>query len=268
MMQEVQEAEGLEAEAGAEVADQFAEADAQADPNEGAEPSIDEVASEMGWVPKDKFKGPADKWKPASQFIRDGKNIQERLSRDVKSLRDTLDTVSKTSGQILADKLQEQHRMLSERYAAAVEKGDPDEAFAAANEIMRVKAAAQPARAAPAPETDAWVSKNSRVMNDPLAAQRALQICDAYARAGQSVPDQLANTEAVMKREFPHLFDDKPAPAVATPGRGLAAPRTGKTAADLPKEARAIAEDMAERGMFPSPDDYARHYFAALAKKG
>lgn len=267
-LQEQQAAEPVE-EASEGVAEQFAAADAAADPNiEEQTPSIEEIAGRMGWVPKDKFRGDEGKWKPADQFIIDGKDIQERQSRELRSIRETLDTVKATNATILAEKLREQHEQLASRYAAAVEKGDPDEAWDAANQIQRLQAAAAAPRAAPAPETQAWVQKNGRVMSDPLAQRRALEVCDAYARAGQSVAEQLSNTEAVMRREYPHLFD-KPAPSVAAPSSRSTAStaKTGKTAADLPKEARAMADELVESGHIPNADAYAKHYFANLAAR-
>jgi hypothetical protein len=273
-MAEDKQAEGLDEEVvkdkSEEVAEQFAEADKQADPNETTV-SVQEIASELGWVPQDKFKGPAEKWKPAEQFIRDGRDIQERSSRELKEIRTTLETIKATSGAIMADKLREQHATLAQQYADAVEKGDPDKAWQAANAISSLQARANTPEpvASPAPETERWVQKNNRIMNDPLAAQRALQVCDAYARAGQPVDQQLSNTEAVMRREFPHLFDDKPAPVVSAPGsRSSAGPAKGpNTAANLPKEAKEYGQDLVDRGLVLNMDAFAKHYFEQSEKR-
>jgi hypothetical protein len=255
---------------GAEVAEQFAEADAKADPSVEA-PSLEDIASQMGWVPAEKFKGPEDKWKPADKFIIDGKEIQERQSRELRSIRETVETMSRTQGAIMIDKLAEQHKELSAKYQSAVENGDPDEAWKAANAIRDLQTKAEPNRPSPAPETVAWVEKHQRVKNDPLAWNRALAVNDAYARSfPQSTPaEQLAYTEQVLKGEYPALFDDKPPAGVNAPAsRNSGAPRsTGKTAADLPKEAKAQADDLVERKLIPSVDAYAKHYFAELEKR-
>jgi hypothetical protein len=261
------------AESGAAVEEQFAAADAAGEPVE--QPSLEQLASEMGWVPQEKFKGPTDKWKPADQFIRDGKDIQERTSRELKGLRETVDTIKLTNSQILIDKLAEQHAELANRYAAAVERGDPDEAWKAANAIQNLQSRAATVNRAPtpsvAPETENWVQRNARLQKDPIAWQRALQICDAYARSNpNSAPiEQLQYTESYLRNEFPHLFDDKGAPSVNSPtSRNSAGAPRGRTASDMPKEARDVAKDMVERGLIPNEDVYARNYFAALAKKG
>jgi predicted ArsR family transcriptional regulator len=256
-------------EQAAAVDQQFAEADAQANPDAETPPSLEDIASKAGWVPQDKFRGPAEKWKPAHQFLLDGADIQQRTSRELRRVTETLDTVAKTTGQIMAERLKEQEQQLLRRHAAAVESGDAKGAFEAATAITDLRAGAQSKPAGPDPETEDWVAKNGRVMSDPLAKQRALEVCNAYAAAGQSVSEQLANTEAVMRREFPHLFDTKGAPQVnGNINRNSApAPKGEKSAKDLPKEARAVADDLVERGLIPSVDSYAKNYFAAEAKR-
>lgn len=250
------------------VEEQFAAADAAADPDIEA-PKVEDIASRMGWVPKEKFKGPEEKWKPADQFILDGHDIQTARSRELKEMRQTLDSVARTSGQIMADKLREQHEALSQKYAAAVEKGDPDEAFAASRDIIALKMQDQPTRQAPAPEAVSWV-ENTKFMKpgtpdfDPVAAQRAIAVCDQYARAGFGPAEQVAKTEAIMRREFPHLFDaGKPPPGVNEPSsRTATSSKRPKGVADLPKEARALAQDWVDRGLIPNLDAYASRYWA------
>jgi hypothetical protein len=46
-------------EQAAAVDQQFAEADAQANPDAETPPSLEDIASKAGWVPQDKFRGPA-----------------------------------------------------------------------------------------------------------------------------------------------------------------------------------------------------------------
>jgi hypothetical protein len=184
-----------------EVENQFAAADEAGDP----EPvQVEDIASRMGWVPKDKFRGPEEKWKPADQFILDGNDIKSAQSRELKEMRQTLDNVARTSGAIMAERLQQQHEALAQRYQAAVEKGDPDEAFALSQEIGHVvaqKRGAGTEQRPPAPEAVSWV-ENTKFMKpgtpdfDPIAAKRAIAICDEYARAGYSPAEQVAKTEA------------------------------------------------------------------------
>jgi hypothetical protein len=257
----------------AEVAEQFQEADQQADPSPPL--SVEEIAARGGWVPQDKFRGPAEKWKPADQFLLDGHEIKDRVSRELKGLRETVDTIKATNSQIMMDKLAQQHAELTRRYAVAVEQGDPDAAWRASEGIRALQSqatsAASPRPAPPAPETESWVQRNSRVQRDPVAWQRALAICDSYARAypNSSPAEQLQYTEQHLQREYPHLFDNKGPANVNAPGsRSTASTPRGKTVADMPKEARETAKDLVERGMIPNEEAYAKHYFEMLAKRG
>jgi hypothetical protein len=269
MADEVQQAEGQQDEQ-QKVEDQFAEADAKGDPN--PEPlSIEELASEQGWVPKDKFKGSEDDWKPAHEFIRAGKDIQKGLKRDLDGVRNTLDTVSKTSAALLAERLAEQRAQLSADFQRANEEGDPDKAWRAANGIMRIDATPLPGQGRPTPPAEAadWAQKNQRIINDPRAAQRAVDLCEPYARANWTAAQQLQAIEPALRQEFPYLFEgmDKGPAGVSAPGSRMnGTQKRGKTAADLPKEARAVAEDYVDRGLIKDVDQYARNYFAVQAK--
>lgn len=260
-------------EKGKEVDEQFAAADAGADPNADppAPPTVEEVAASIGWTPKDKFTGPEDKWKPADKFIIDGRKAERNMKRSLEEMRSTLDTLSKTSGQIMEDKLREQADALAKRYESAVEAGDTKAAAEALRGHDRVLAKAEgkepTARPAPSSETEAWASKNSRVLKDPLAAQRAVQLCEPYAKANYSAADQLAAIDPIMRREFPHLYDDKaPASVEAPRTRSFTQQARGKTAADMPKELREYAEDLKDRGLIKDVEDVARNYFARQAK--
>jgi hypothetical protein len=267
MSEQQQAAEAAEQSTeGADAAEQFQAADQQGDPSPPI--SVEEIAARGGWVPQDKFRGPVDKWKPADQFLLDGHEIKDRVSRELKGLRETVDTIKATNSQIMMDKLAQQHAELTRRYAIAVEQGDPDAAWKAANGIRALQSQADrantPQPVPPAPETESWVQRNSKVQRDPVAWQRALAICDSYARAypGSSPSEQLQYTEQHLQREYPHLFDNKGPANVNAPGsRSTAGAPRGKTPADMPREARETAKDLVERGMIPNEEAYAETLF-------
>ena len=57
-------------------------------PVEPREPTASEIAAELGWKPQDQWTGDPDKWKPADQFIRDGRDIQQTTARELAELMD------------------------------------------------------------------------------------------------------------------------------------------------------------------------------------
>lgn len=227
--------------------------------NDEATP-FDELASKMGWTPKTEFKGDPGNWKSAEQFILDGKDIQRAQSRDLKELRSTVDNIARTSGQILADRIDQEKSRLAEQYAAAVEDGDADKAFKIGTKINNLDSQPQPKGSSP--EVQDWVGRNPWMNADPLAARLAVQTCNEFAHLPQSQQLELAERE--VRRVYPHLFDKgKPPPGVNPPeSRSTSKQKGPKTAADMPREALKVAKDMVERGVIPNVDVYAKNYWA------
>jgi len=270
------DAEGVEKEA-IESEQEVEQQEAETEEEEAPPPSVEDIASKIGWVPKDKFRGDESKWKPADEFIISGRDIQDRTTRELREVRTTLDTIQKTSASIMEQKLREQHEELQSKYETAVAKGDPDEIWKATEELRGVISAREKVfepRHQPAPEADEWTKKNDwfdprSARYDPVAHNRAISICNDYAKAGLGNAEQLAKTEAIIRREFPHLYDDKAPPQVNGPTSRSTAPVSGRTRgyADLPKEAKVMAEDWADRGLIGSKEEYAKHYFEQIARK-
>jgi hypothetical protein len=104
---------------------------APADPPEdnGADHPYAPLAIEMGWVPKDKFQGNPEEWKDPETFIRAGRDIQRDTASQLKSVRATLDTLTKTSASLVEQQVNERVAALREKHAEAVEAGDADQAL-------------------------------------------------------------------------------------------------------------------------------------------
>lgn len=262
------EAETEVEEKSAEVADQFAEADAAADPEPQPQQSVEELASELGWTPKEKFKGDPEKWKPADQFIIDGRKAERNMKRSLEEMRSQMDVIARTNGAIMAEKLQKQQQELAQRYQQAVEAGDPDEAWKAANEIRDLRARAVPQPTAPTGHTVEWAERNPWLKSDPMARARAIEVAEYYARDGQPAEVQTAEAEKVIRREFPHHFSGGEQPASVNGVRSRTVERTprGTTFKDMPKAAQDIATDLKDRGLIDDVNHYARNYFAQAGK--
>lgn len=226
------------------------------------------IAQKMGWVPKDQFRGNPDDWKPAEQYILDGKDIQKATARELKEMRATLDNVSRTSAAILQERIDQERQQLAAEYSRAVEEGDTQKSWEVAQRLQQTqqKAAGPPP---PAPEAVEWAQRNPWFNNDPVAQQLAVQTAEIYARAGKPVHEQLAAAEREVKRYYPQHFEQqRKAPEVNTPGPRTAAPsnRT-KGFADMPRAAQDVAKDMVDRGVIKTVDDYSRNYWATEGNK-
>jgi hypothetical protein len=230
---------------------------------------IEALATELGWAPKDQFRGNPDDWKPADEFIRAGREIQRNLSRDLRGVKETVANMSRTSAALLEQQLERQRAELEARFTSAVEEGDPEAARAARTQIDRLEASA-PTAQAPAPEGQQFAEKHSSWFGkDREATAYAANRCDHYAKMGLSPARQLAAVEQDMKPLFPELFPApaKQPPVVAAPGsRTAATSGRKKSFHDLPAEAQKVAKDMAERTGIKI-EDYVSNYFAQPERK-
>lgn len=242
---------------------------------EGDEPQLDPVesiASELGWMPEDKFKGKKEDWKPAADYIREGKTIQTGMARDLKDVRKQMDTMARTSAAILAERLQAEREKLETAYSQAVEDGDAERARKLGDKIHenegRTKEIQQPNT--PPSESVEWVERNPWFNSHPLARAVALETADRYSRAGKTNAEQLAAAEEEVRRAYPHLFangQQRQAPGVSQPGSRSASPgNRAKGFGDMPKEAQDIAKDMVFRGVITDTDAYVRNYWASEGK--
>ena len=230
---------------------------------------VDELARTMGWRPKEQFKGDPNLWKPAKDYIKAGAEIQRGLSRDLKELRGTVDTMTRTQAAILEQTLAEQRDKLVARYNRAVEDGDAQTSFQVGRQIDNLNGQAQALQPQPQiqpapPEAIDWVERNTWFNQDPLARDLALAVAERYANAGHDAETQLAAAEREVRKLYPHLFGaaSKPPPEVHQPGgRSGSGGRKGSTYADLPLAAKEVARDMAERGVIPNKEAYAIQYW-------
>lgn len=245
--------------------------DAAPEPVEQAEANpVEALASELGWAPKERFKGDPERWKPADEFIRAGRDIQRGLSRDLQDLRGTVDTMSRTSAALLEQQLAAQRAELESRFDAAVENGDGQAARQAREQIDRIEQARPVSPQAPDPAGRSFVERHASWWGkDTEATNYALQRADHYAKMGIAGDRQTKAVEQDMRGIFPDLF---PAPAKAPPSVSAPPSRTAAPASrakgfhDLPQEAQRVARDMKERGVIPDVDAYVKNYFAEKAR--
>jgi hypothetical protein len=232
------------------------------------------LAKSMGWRPKAEFKGDPNLWKPADEYIRAGGEIQRGQSRELKELRSTMDNIARTNAAIVQTTIAAEREKLVAKYNQAVDDGDAQAAFRINQDLNNLNGQAQqlvnPGPPPPPPEAQDWVQRNTWFQRDPLARDLALNVAERYARAGHGTEDQLAAAEREVRKQYPHLFAgaSKPPPGVQQPGgRSGAARKQGSTFADLPTEAKKIATDMAERGVIPDKEAYAKQYWQNAGKR-
>lgn len=251
-----------------------AEEDGQETPNEGEEQQGSEasdedriaesLASELGWSPKDKWRGAEEDWKPARDFLKTTVEVNKARGREIKSLNERVERIARTSTAMAERAAAEERAKWQERHQQAVEENDPKAALEASQHIQRLSA---PQVEAPVQD---FASRNASWFNvDPLATQMAMNVAQIHANKGADAATQVEEAEKAIRKRFPEYFEDeKPAqqpakkPGASVPDSRSAAPAKSRTKgfADLPPEAKDAALDFEKRGR-AKKEDYAKVYW-------
>jgi hypothetical protein len=251
----------------------------QNDPPEDGDPpsapSVEELASRMGWRPKEEYDNPDKPWKPAHEFILFTHELERNRHSEIRGLKSQLDVMAKTTADILKDRLEAQRAELTSKYNELVEEGDAAGAFKVSQRLVDIdRRVAQPQQQGPSPAGQEFAQRNSSWFNvDQAATLRAIEITNRLAAQGKSDEEQLQAAERIVRNEFPEHFTDtrngqRQPPAVHRPGSRSPAPSNRqKTFADIPPENQKVARMMVERGSLSSTDEYLKYYLKNLEGK-
>lgn len=228
-----------------------------------AAPTLEDLARDLGWKPEDEWKGPKDNWTDAATYLRSKVEKGERVYDELRTVKSTVDRISRTTAAITDRAVAEERERLSREFREAVEAGDAEGAFQASQALQRTN---QPATDAdPLAE---FRQRNKWFDEDEEAKAYAIAIGNQLYAKGIAGEQQVAKVEEAVRKRFPEHFDDKPqrpqqrAPVVSTTQSRAArpAPRE-KGPADLPPEAKRAGEDFVRRGRVKDLAEYARYYF-------
>lgn len=240
-------------------------------PNDQPDPIAD-LASEMGWVPQEQFRGNPDEWKPAADFIKAGRDINRSMSRELKGMRDQVERIGRTTSQLIEDKVAERDAYWQGQHAKAVETGNLELAERAIDERLKLKGQPSPAGEPPRdpPETADFKSRNAEWFGkDRLATARAMEIAENLAKLGDDIPTQLREVERAIRKEFPEHFKAAAKPPAQTQTGGTRAAATTSRAkgfADMPPESQKLAKEYETKHGI-KPETFAASYWADQAKR-
>lgn len=235
-----------------------AEGDPQPDP-------IEAIAKEIGWTPKEEFKGDPEKWKPADQFIRDGREIQRETATRLRNVEETMQRMSSTSEALYQQQLARQREELLAQKDEAIEAGDKDAVRAIDQRLNGTGQQQQP----PPPEISDFMGRNNWFgpAGHFAATQLAIAIADGEARKGNGPGMQAKAAEDEVRRRYPELFASsttaapaKPPPSVNAPARGAGKSNGKKGYADMPTAAQQAAKDFEENHGIPK-ETYAAKFW-------
>lgn len=219
---------------------------------------VEAQARRMGWVPREDFRGDAEKWRPARDFLDRGMNLLPVLQQQYRALDGryaTMQAQLRDSQKALADLTERTRRAderayqravrdIESRRQAAVASGDTT-AFAAAERELQdlrdtapspvawAEGGAPPASPSPAPverveampneimdfvQANPWFSSNAEARQDAIAIQSAVD----RQHPGLSLAERLEITRRKVRQLHPALFENKrrEAPPPVSPSRG------------------------------------------------
>jgi hypothetical protein len=271
---------------------------------------VEARAGRMGWQPREKYRGPANRWVDADEYVERGERmlplLQERnrtldrsvadLTRQNGEITQTLSTLVQTTRNAERVGYARAMRELKARRDKAIDEGDKAVVHAVEAEIVELgpeppKEAPKPAPTSPAvdPAIVAWARRNPWFNSNRAAKGFAIAVLDDVQaeNPGDTLAEQLDETEARVRERFPELFastrarlangadpnadpEPEPAPrrraALVTPSNSAATRQAGPRSFDaLPADAKREFERQKKaldgKGDPFTKEEYARYYF-------
>lgn len=240
----------------------------------GADESVEAEALAMGWKPRDTFKGPAEKFVDAAEYVERGKTImpflrKELVRRDAKianlekAVQTSIQHISRADQRAYAKAKADLEAELTQ-YAKA---GDVESVKAVTDDLIAldkgVVGKASTAEADVPPEFQAWLEDNPWYGKDmPLTAA-----CNAIAQEvfdeGYAGKAQAKEVDLRLREQFPGKFAKPTNPhrngSAAVEAGGNARRPAGKTYADLPADAKQMCDDFV-RDKILTREQYVKTY--------
>ncbi len=275
----------------------------EGDAGTGAPPSIPQetvdAARSQGWVPKEEFRGPADKWVDADEFNARATQINGIVNANNRRLKADLADANARALQAQEDatraveyvrrseraRYDDQIAQLRSEKAAAITDGDGAKVLEIEQRMEKIpKPEATPAKPAdPAPgqivipdavrsaaesfaARNAWFGDGAGA--DPVKTELAMAVAKTIRAENPNAvqsPEYFAEIERRLNSRYPTVFGKKTPPAMSesggAPGGGTKPSGTKKGYADLPPDAKAVA-DRYESSYDLKKEEYAKQYWA------
>jgi hypothetical protein len=241
---------------------------------------IETEAREMGWIPKEKYKGDPVHWRSAEEYVKRGREMlpivraeNKKLGSEIAELKKTLKDFGEFHSRTEKRAYEAALKDLEARQSAAVEAADVEEVRAITDEIVDLKKDAKPAKDAQSADfkaafddwhaDNAWFRTAESDTGDKAMTAVAVQVYSEQS-ASMSEPDKLKAVAKAVREEFPHKFENpRRREAAAVEGGVTARKGGGKGFSDLPPEAKAECDAFVKNIKGFTREKYAKSYFAA-----
>ena len=244
------------------------------------EPEIDEEtlaeAKRQGWVPKDEFNGPEDKWTDAENFVKRGKEINallrkdnEFLKREVSEMKSTMMEFKKFHADTEKRAYERAMLDLREQKKEAIAAGDGEKVLQVDDAIDELKTARKEERVAAPPQAIdpafiEWQEENRWFGKDNELTAEANLIGEVVKRQNPTLigSEFLEEVTKRVKRMYPEKFTNanrtKPNPVEGSTAKP-SGPR-GRGFADLPLDAKQACQKFEKQGLV-TREQYIKEYF-------
>lgn len=260
--------------------DQAIEETGEAD-NEVIDVPVEDRARDMGWRPKEEFKGDESRWVDAETFVKRGEEILPILKANSRKDKEALDAAKAEIAEMKATfaefrqyhskteqrAMEKAKKELEREMAEAVEAGDHKAVreiaadMAALSQNVQTDADGNPYQTPDHAKTlSQWKGENPWFQSDPVMTAAASAIADELEASGVKGADQLAEVAKRMRAEFPHKFQNERRSAPAAVEGSTTPRKAGKSAADLPPEARAQMNKWVKSGLL-TEKQFLKDYF-------
>ena len=235
---------------------------------------VEDRARDMGWRPKEEFKGDESRWVDAETFVKKGEEILPILKANAKKTEAELAALKKDVAEFRKFHSETEKRAyaralrdLEERQAEAVEANDLKSVRAITREITDLSKNVQtddggnPYKTPDHAKTlNQWKGENPWFQSDTVMTAAADAIASELEASGVTGADQLAEVAKRIRAEFPHKFQNERRSAPAAVESSTTPRKAGKSAADLPPEARAQMNKWIKSGLL-TEKQFLKDYF-------
>lgn len=235
---------------------------------------VEDRARDMGWRPKEEFKGDESRWVDAETFVKKGEEVLPIIKANFKKTEAELIALKKDVAEFRKYHSETEKRAyaralrdLEERQAEAVEANDLKSVRAITKEItdlsknVRTDGDDNPyATPDHAKAVSQWKGENPWFESDSVMTAAARVVADELEAAGVRGTEQMAEVAKRIRAEFPHKFENERRRAPAAVESSTQTRKAGKTAADLPPEARSQMQKWVKSGLL-TEKQYLKDFF-------
>lgn len=222
-------------------------------------PTDEDIASKRGWKPRDDFYQDPDNegkpWFPADRFLERGEFFDEisRLKRENRETKESVKELLKEERE--ATRKQTLERLRKE-HSEAVEAGDADKAWDAAQRISEAEKPAEPEVPAAA---RAFIERNlSHLKSNRAFVAMARAQESEYRDQGLDEDEIFGRVQRDVEKRFPELYENRersrPAAVETKAPTRRATPKKPRLA-DLPEEFQEVGRKWVRQGLMKE-DEY------------